>query len=113
MEYKTNNSFIFVKNDITKLKQIIPKAKFMKDLAIMPKEEVRVLIQDAVKTSLANYELSKRLESGDHLYTVNQIAKRLHKSHSTIKKLILEGYISVTKSGLISESAINEYLQKI
>lgn len=48
----------------------------------------------------------------DRLYTINEVRKRLGKAHNTIKKLIATGYIHTTANGLISEAAINEYLQK-
>ena len=48
----------------------------------------------------------------EHLKNVRraEVAKRLHKSHSTIKKLCSSGIIRTTKSGLIEESSIEEYL---
>lgn len=46
------------------------------------------------------------------IYTVNQVAKRLHLSHSTVKNRIQSGMIKTTLDGRIPESAINEYLQK-
>ena len=54
----------------------------------------------------------KKAAQADNLYTINEVRKRLGKAHATIKKLIAKGLIKTTKDGLISEAAINEYLQK-
>lgn len=48
----------------------------------------------------------------DKLYTINEVRKRLGKAHATIKKLVAKGLIKTTIDGLITEAAINEYLQK-
>lgn len=66
-------------------------------------------VQDAVLLALQEYDQKKL---GDRLYTVNQIRKRLGRSHSTITKRIKEGLIRTTKDGLVSEKAINEYLKE-
>jgi len=47
----------------------------------------------------------------DNLYTINEVRKRFGKAHSTVKKLISKGLIKTTKDGLISEAAIQDYLQ--
>jgi len=62
-----------------------------------------------------NQESEKEREkagSSDKLYTRNQVRKRLGKAHATVSKLILNGLIKTTKNGLISEAAINDFLQK-
>lgn len=55
---------------------------------------------------------NKKAIENDRLYTINEVRKRLGKAHATIKKLVANGLIKTTKDGLISEAAINEYLQK-
>ena len=66
-------------------------------------------IKQAVKDALVEHD---RLRDKDKLYSINEIAKRLGCHHSTIKKKVLSGLIKTTKDGLISETAINEYLNK-
>ena len=70
--------------------------------------QIRKAVREEVKTSLSEHD---RERNGDRLYTINQVAKRLFKSHSTIKKYCAQGFIQTTKSGLIPESAIEKYLQ--
>lgn len=69
---------------------------------------LRKVVKDAMVEM--NEEVDKR-KRADKLYTINQVRLRLGKSHKTIKNLVLSGVIKSTASGLISEVAINEYLQ--
>lgn len=80
----------------------------MTNLLITEPSELKSLI----KSALQEYDLEKGKDKGETLWTINQIAKRLGKAHATIKKLVLNGIIKTTKDGLISEAALNEYLQK-
>jgi hypothetical protein len=91
-------------NYFTNLKQII----IMANLLITEPSELKSLI----KSALLEYDQEKNKDKGEKLWTVNQVAKRLGKAHNTIKKLTNSGLIKTTASGLISEKAINEYLQK-
>ena len=69
-------------------------------------------IKNAVKMAILEIEAEKeKKKEFEKLYNINQVAKRLGKAHTTIKKLIQAGYIKTTASGLISEAAINEYLK--
>lgn len=54
----------------------------------------------------------KKVAQIDKLYTINEVRKRLGKAHATIKKLVAKGLIKTTIDGLITEEAINNYLQK-
>ncbi|MCX6257952.1 MAG: helix-turn-helix domain-containing protein [Bacteroidia bacterium] len=44
------------------------------------------------------------------LMTINQVAKRLNRGHTTIKKLIAHGVLKSTPDGRITEAALTEYL---
>ena len=70
---------------------------------------LRKVVKDAMKEM--NEEAAKEKQY-DTLYTINQVRIRLGKSHKTIKNMVLAGIIKSTSNGLISEAAINEYLQK-
>jgi hypothetical protein len=78
----------------------------------IPREALVDEIRRAVKLSLSEYDKEKSHLSDDRCYTVNQVAKRLKKAHSTVKKLCQEGHLKSTSSGTIPEWAINEYLGK-
>jgi len=80
----------------------------MANLLITEPNELKSLI----KSALTEYDQEKNKDKGETLYTINQVAKRLGKAHATIKKIVKAGYIKSTKDGLISEAAINEYLQR-
>jgi len=70
-------------------------------------------IKIVVKAAILELEAEKaKSKESDKLYTINEVRKRLGKAHSTIKKLVAKGMIKTTIDGLISEAAINEYLQK-
>lgn len=70
-------------------------------------------IKNAVKMAILEIEAEKeKKKEFEKLYSINEVRLRLGKAHSTIKKLVKAGYIKTTKDGLISEAAINEYLQK-
>ena len=79
----------------------------MANLLITEPAELKSLI----KSALLEYDQEKNKGKGETLWTINQIAKRLGKAHATIKKLVEKGIIKTTKNGLISEAAVNEYLQ--
>ncbi|MDY0103221.1 MAG: helix-turn-helix domain-containing protein [Lentimicrobium sp.] len=65
----------------------------------------------AVKTAFQEMEAEKvKVQLTDRTYTINEVAKRLHMAHATVKKLAMNGIIKSTKSGRITEQAINDYL---
>ena len=45
-----------------------------------------------------------------HLYTINTVAKKLGKSHQTIKKYVMNGVIASTANGLISQESIEKFI---
>lgn len=67
-------------------------------------------IKEIIKTAIFEIEKEKEASRPDKLYTINQVAKRLGRAHDTINKLVKNGVIRSTKDGLITESAINDYL---
>ena len=67
-------------------------------------------IKEIIKTAIFEIEKEKEVSRPDKLYTINQVAKRLGRAHDTINKLVKSGVIRSTKDGLITESAINDYL---
>lgn len=70
-------------------------------------------LKSLIKSALNEFENEKSEQGQIALYTVNQVAKKIHRAHATIKKLIKQGYLKTTKDGLIPEASINEYLQKV
>lgn len=67
-------------------------------------------IKEIIKTAISEIEKENEALRPDKLYTINQVAKRLGRAHDTINKLVKNGVIRSTKDGLITESAINDYL---
>jgi len=79
----------------------------MNEMIFLPKEEVKLEIRNAIREE---FEKNKQLTS-PKLYTINAVAKRLHMSHATIKKLVLNKTIKTTRSGRIEETEIERYLK--
>ena len=77
----------------------------------LPEDVVTDRIEKAIQRQFERWEQEERQRRGVKCYTINAIAKRLGKNHSTIKKMVKSGLIKSTKSGLITEQGINEYLQ--
>lgn len=73
----------------------------------LQKSELMEFFLDA----LEEHERRKNQGKPEPIYTINQVAKRLHLSHSTVKSRIHSGMIKTTLDGRIPESAINEYLR--
>ena len=67
--------------------------------------------KNLIATALKDFDSEKKKEGIITLYTINQVAKMLKKSHTTIKKLVERGIIKATKDNQITEAAINDYLQ--
>jgi len=76
----------------------------------MPAEEIRVELRKIIREEFNVIETKRRTISAPILYSINKVAKRLKKSHATIKKLCDNGTIKTTKSGLIEECEIERYL---
>jgi len=75
-----------------------------------------VLVQGAdlkkmIKEVFKEVETEKKQSQPGKIYTINQVAKKIGKSHYTVKKLVQGGLIATTKNGLITESALNDYLR--
>lgn len=66
--------------------------------------------KELIKEALSDFGLIKAPVQ-DQTYTVNQVAKRLGMSHHYVKKLIVSGVMRSTKSGRITETAVEEYLE--
>jgi len=70
-------------------------------------------LKSVLKEALAELRAEEKKETlSEKLYTRNQVRKRLGKAWKTIDNLIEKGMLKSTASGLISEAAVNDYLQK-
>jgi len=69
-------------------------------------------LMSVIRNVLEAFESEKKAQRPQKLYTINQVAKMLGKAHGTIKKYVQLGIIKSTKNGLITEDAINVYLNK-
>ena len=83
----------------------------MADMIFLPADQAEEILKKAVINGLEAFEAKRKRLEDVKLLTINEVARRLHKNHLTIKKLCLSGTIRTTKSGLIEEIAIEEYLQ--
>ena len=68
-------------------------------------------LKKEILSALNEFEVIKKKNQPPKLYSINQVAKQLGKAHTTIKKLVQAGVIRSTKSGLVTEDAIEEYLK--
>lgn len=78
------------------------------EIKFVTSEEELAKVIEAVMTKI---EAKKKKGVGEKLFSINKTAKLLGKSHTTIKKLAMKGIIRTTATGLISESAIEDYLE--
>lgn len=79
-------------------------------MIFLPKNDVIQAIQEAIEAKFDIIEKNRLRNASPRLLTVNVVAKRLKRSHATIKKLCDNGVIATTKDGLIDESEIERYL---
>lgn len=78
----------------------------MSELIITTKQD----LSSVIEAVLIKHDERNKAKQPERIYTINYVAKKLGKHHATIKKLVDIGTIRSTKSGLIPESAINDYL---
>ena len=79
----------------------------MTNLIILTVEE----FEERIERVLEKHENNKKKLRSEKLFTINQVAKRTCKSHATIKKYVNAGIIKANQVGLISETAINDFLK--
>ncbi|MEI7980288.1 MAG: helix-turn-helix domain-containing protein [Bacteroidota bacterium] len=82
----------------------------MNEMIFLPKEQIKEEIQQAIRAEFEAIEKKRKRLEHTKLLTINAVAKRLGKNHSTIRKLCETGAINRTKSGLIEENEIEKYL---
>jgi hypothetical protein len=78
----------------------------MIEVVVIPASE----LNERLLSVLELHEKRKEARTPVKVYNINQVAKMLGKSYNTIKKYVDKGIIKSTLNGLITESAINEYL---
>jgi excisionase family DNA binding protein len=78
------------------------------EIIVTTREDLEAILDSVLERREARH----RKTEPEKLYTINQVAKQLGLSHSTIKKKVTAGIIRVTADNLISEGALNEYLAK-
>ncbi|PKP33272.1 MAG: hypothetical protein CVT99_02130 [Bacteroidetes bacterium HGW-Bacteroidetes-16] len=78
----------------------------MSEIILTTKAELRTELLSV----LVEYNNNRKENLPPRLFTINQVAKMFGKAHVTIKKLVGNGTIRSTKSGLIPEDAISDYL---
>ncbi len=68
---------------------------------------IRTAVKSAIRELNEETEKKPKIEK---LFTINQLAKLWKKNHKTVKGMVTAGLLKATANGLISESAVNEYL---
>ena len=77
-------------------------------LAIIQSEDLIREIKEVIGNELkTHFDENKELR----LFTINQVAKKLGMSHSTVKKLVRSGAIASTRNDRITEESINDFLK--
>ena len=90
----------------------------MAELIILQMEpkQLHALITEAVEIGIAAHERRKsEAEKYRGIPPLNrtQVARRLGRSHITVKKLIKEGHLKASSDGMyVTEQAINDYLSQ-
>jgi hypothetical protein len=71
-------------------------------------------LKQMIKESILEAEVEKdQQEDGSRTFSINQVAKNLHRSHTTIKKLVMSGQLKTTSDGRrITAHELNCYLKK-
>ena len=78
----------------------------MDKIILTTKEE----LHQEIKSVFLEIEKEKKASLPPKVYSINQVAKRLGLAHATVKKLVMNEVIKTTKSGLITENEVNNYL---
>ena len=78
----------------------------MGEIILTTKDELK----DVFFSVFEEVEKRKKATQPPKLYTVSELSRLTGKAYATIKKLVKSGVIRSTKSGLIPEDAIKEYL---
>jgi hypothetical protein len=89
------------------LNKIQIKTSIMTSFIITTEEKVK----EIVKAAIYEVEQEKEIATTDATYSVAAVAKRLKMAHATVKKLIREDYLAITKNGRVTEKSINEFLK--
>ena len=82
----------------------------MNETAENAKSELENIIRKSVTDALSEFEKGKTISDPEKLLTVSQVSKKLGKSFRTVKKWVSSGILQTTKSGLITEASLNNYL---
>lgn len=80
----------------------------MEKIILTTKSELREELISVFKF----FETEKASRQGTKVYTINRVAKQLGLAHATVTKYVKSGLIKSTKSGLITEEAINDFLNR-
>jgi predicted transcriptional regulator len=78
----------------------------MEEFIILPKKELEVTLY-AVLDDFEKKKLKKEQE--EKSFSINQVAKRIGRSHTKTKQLINSGILKSTKDGRVLESSIIGY----
>ncbi|MEI6143966.1 MAG: helix-turn-helix domain-containing protein [Mariniphaga sp.] len=81
-------------------------------LYLIPKQVVDTIQQIGKDIQQINEKLNGK-NTAEKLYYIAQVAKMLGKSPQTVKKMVQSGVIRSTANGMITESAIEDFLKGV
>lgn len=82
----------------------------MTKMIFLPADQAEAVLTEAVIKGLEKYDAKRKRLEGIRFFTKNQVAKNLHRSYNTIRKLCETGVIQTTSDGRIEEAELERYL---
>lgn len=76
-------------------------------IVLIEKQELADLIKTEVKQAVGEI-LCNQL--GTNLYTINQVAKKIGRSHKYVKRAVDSGLLQTNETGLISERELQKFI---
>ncbi len=82
----------------------------MTNFVISETDQLIDTIKKTVKIALIEHEQEKRIGENLKCLTINQVAKRIGRSHATVGKMIRNGVLPTTKDGFVPEIELQKYI---
>jgi hypothetical protein len=73
----------------------------------MDENEFSEKLAQAVELGIERYELK---HSQQKIYTINEVSKKLKKSHKTVSRMVANGFLTATADNRITRTELDRYL---
>ena len=73
-------------------------------------KEALEMLASKIDERFEHWEQVKKKKEAEKCFSINAVAIRLGKSHSTVKKWVKSGTLKTNAAGLISEKEIEDFL---